>query len=224
MRHAVLDVRNDCVVRDTVIPDSMTQVFSQPRKITCAGVRRINRSVLWGENCTVSSISHTQHLQDMSHVTKRLDCEKNPSACRSCVCLFAGRGKCGLAWWFWAFDGRFSNLSCSSLPSDAPLLPLAVQSSRPVLWSHSLLAVCLLFDQLVPCFTSVSCASPLLSCVVVAPVSPFSVGVVREGGWCFMGVDGHASFDAQEALNVGWLHGRMLDCVAGLVGCTRSWG
>ena len=32
MRHAVLDVRNDGFVRDTMNPDSMTQVLSQARK------------------------------------------------------------------------------------------------------------------------------------------------------------------------------------------------
>ena len=41
VRHAVLDVRTT-VLRDTTIPvDSMTQVLSHARKITCAGVRRM---------------------------------------------------------------------------------------------------------------------------------------------------------------------------------------
>ena len=38
VRHAVLDVKNDCFVRHV---DSMTQVLSYTRKITCAGMRRM---------------------------------------------------------------------------------------------------------------------------------------------------------------------------------------
>ena len=41
MRHAVLDVRNDCFCERHMKPDSMTQVLSHTRKITCAGVRRM---------------------------------------------------------------------------------------------------------------------------------------------------------------------------------------
>ena len=41
MRHAVLDVRTTAL-RETTIPvDSMTQVLSQARKITCGRVRRM---------------------------------------------------------------------------------------------------------------------------------------------------------------------------------------
>ena len=48
MRHVVLDMKIDCFVRDTVNPDSVTQVLRHARKMTCAGVRRGFGVVLTG--------------------------------------------------------------------------------------------------------------------------------------------------------------------------------